>query len=1002
MFAIKDITKSLSFFEKKRFLKFANFDKKKSTFPFFIMSNLNLQDLLNLEEDEEDGDFEYGEPEKDDDEEMDADEEKDDETNLETNEGQSLIPTDYDFDVNVDPTKVDEEGIFVSQDFSTNRFKFYVGFYPKKDGLLPFVFSHDIEKRACIDVDLKINETVYSIKDEEMNKEFPMIRQNECIGCEIKEPTTMHVHLHYIPNQNESRKYFGCVGLKNDGMTCYLNSLIQSLFHIRGFRKLVFNMNTKESEIPMALANLFCKMQTSSKPASTRRLTKSFGWQTEDLFEQQDVQELMRILLDRLDNCSNNEASKMFKGVFNSYIRVPTKDYESSHTEPFYDISLSVKGIENIQDSIKQFFEPDRMEGDDQYEMEDKTKVDALKGFETLEDPPILCLHLRRFEYANGTMHKINSRFEFTKELDFGKSKYRLCSIIAHIGSVFGGHYCAFVFRDGRWLCFDDDSVYEIPENDAIDGNFGGEKHGFTAYVLFYSKIEVIDELIDCPEPEINENIIADIENHQKNREVSYTTDAEECQEGKYNKTQIPREGSLDEIKAVFAEVTGIDKDSVVLRTINSKDEIGGIVTDEDVQSLYKFFVSNTSDIPITAQFYVPGYELYTFKDFFVKDGSVITQVYQAICEKCNIECVPLVSYIFSSNGTLMETIGDEEITKYERIIFQVQIPNDNEEEAKRAEEASQKAAEHLEMKLFEAKENTPIDILGDEIDTKTADKFIELTENIIDVTFKHIITNENPIKLSLPHSLSYDNVIKCLAKKLEKEENAVMIFRLESIRKILKITHSTLSQMLENREYDEYDDELLYAVAPGPQTLYERSDITVMDEEGSLVERFELFLERGKQSLNDLRAAIAEKVGEPFHLYYSHGGIPSEPQGEERAEFNYKCIVQKGEGPKENEVAVKVIHIWSTNQLYDDENDGFVPYFINVDKEKPVSEIMNEISEKTKQETVLVKGTSRRIDVVDNNNFKAADISEMFIARVTVVDLSCFLGSSTPLHMNK
>ena len=40
----------------------------------------------------------------------------------------------------------------------------------------------------------------------------------------------------------------------------------------------------------------------SDKSVGTKKLTKSFGWDTVDVFMQHDVQELSRVLLDNLEN----------------------------------------------------------------------------------------------------------------------------------------------------------------------------------------------------------------------------------------------------------------------------------------------------------------------------------------------------------------------------------------------------------------------------------------------------------------------------------------------------------------------------------------------------------------------------------------------------------------------------------------------------------------------------------------------------------------------------
>lgn len=63
----------------------------------------------------------------------------------------------------------------------------------------------------------------------------------------------------------DSKRETGFVGLKNQGATCYMNSLLQFLFNINHFRKAVYHMPTTEEDdptksIPLALQSLFYKV----------------------------------------------------------------------------------------------------------------------------------------------------------------------------------------------------------------------------------------------------------------------------------------------------------------------------------------------------------------------------------------------------------------------------------------------------------------------------------------------------------------------------------------------------------------------------------------------------------------------------------------------------------------------------------------------------------------------------------------------------------------------
>lgn len=88
-----------------------------------------------------------------------------------------------------------------------------------------------------------------------------------------------------------------------------MNSVIQTLFMTPEFRKSVYDWKynpeihgTKESSIPYQLQKLFAELQLSRLDyVDTRSLTKSFGWTSQQSFEQQDIQEFFRVLFEAIE-----------------------------------------------------------------------------------------------------------------------------------------------------------------------------------------------------------------------------------------------------------------------------------------------------------------------------------------------------------------------------------------------------------------------------------------------------------------------------------------------------------------------------------------------------------------------------------------------------------------------------------------------------------------------------------------------------------------------------
>jgi len=245
----------------------------------------------------------------------------------------------------------------------------------------------------------------------------------------------------------------------------------------------------------------------------TNELTKSFGWETRHIFEQQDVQELSRKLMERMEEKmkgtqAENALANLFSGKVRSYVSCINVDYKSQRVEDFWDVQLNVFEQENLEGSFKDYIMVETMDGENQYHAGDVFKLqDARKGeiFESF--PDVLHLQLKRFQYDMNAdaMMKVNSRYEFPETFDAApyladdadKSEtyiYQLHSVLVHSGDLNAGHYYAFIrpTRDGWFYKFDDDKVTKATMREVLEDNFGGPYPAVNGQVPMNNKGEPI------------------------------------------------------------------------------------------------------------------------------------------------------------------------------------------------------------------------------------------------------------------------------------------------------------------------------------------------------------------------------------------------------------------------------------------------------------------------------------------------------------------------------
>jgi ubiquitin carboxyl-terminal hydrolase 7 len=203
---------------------------------------------------------------------------------------------------------------------------------------------------------------------------------------------------------------------------------------------------------------------------------------------------------------------------------------------------MQIRDCPTLEDSINQYIAYETLDGANQWDADEHGKQEARMGREFLEFPPILQLHLRRFEYDYDLDRnaKVNAKFEFPTEIDLApflaqtadRSRshvYELYGVLVHAGDVSFGHYYAYLrtTTGPQWYEFNDEWVKKVKPEKAIQSNFGGTvkaapgawylnkrtyENAASAYILVYIRRsdaqEIMRPLLDEEVPEHVRNSI--------------------------------------------------------------------------------------------------------------------------------------------------------------------------------------------------------------------------------------------------------------------------------------------------------------------------------------------------------------------------------------------------------------------------------------------------------------------------------------------------------------
>ncbi|XP_052606444.1 ubiquitin carboxyl-terminal hydrolase 40 isoform X1 [Peromyscus californicus insignis] len=280
-------------------------------------------------------------------------------------------------------------------------------------------------------------------------------------------------------------------GIRNQGGTCYLNSLLQTLHFTPEFREALFSLGPEELGsledkdkpdakvriIPLQLQRLFAQLLLlDQEAASTIDLTDSFGWTSEEEMRQHDVQELNRILFSALETSlvgtsGHDLINRLYHGTIVNQIICKECKNISEKQEDFLDLTVAVKNVSGLEDALwNMYVEEEVFDCDNLYHCGTCDRlVKAAKSAKLRKLPPFLTISLLRFnfDFVKCERYKETSCYTFPlrinlkpfceqSELDDTEYMYDLFSVIIHKGGCYGGHYHVYI-KDvdhlGNWQC---------------------------------------------------------------------------------------------------------------------------------------------------------------------------------------------------------------------------------------------------------------------------------------------------------------------------------------------------------------------------------------------------------------------------------------------------------------------------------------------------------------------------------------------------------------------
>ena len=270
-------------------------------------------------------------------------------------------------------------------------------------------------------------------------------------------------------NQEEEKKEYNLssdiisnseIGLINENNFCYMNGILQILFHTKPFIDIFIkeikekNILKNQSKYPISTQFFYLINKINLitlSPSNERKIISPFYF-AQNFFrlsnnfkngEQDDAERFIRNFLELISNELNNCFSNLFYGIIQTQTYLQCGDLQSTQeNSEFLDIPIPVpKQNENfvILDYLySKFLKENKFSSNRKCNLCHKKKI-FIEKCKLIKFPIILILTIQRLIYNNYC--KSITHIEIPNNISLGNNIYELYAINIHSGSPYYGHY---------------------------------------------------------------------------------------------------------------------------------------------------------------------------------------------------------------------------------------------------------------------------------------------------------------------------------------------------------------------------------------------------------------------------------------------------------------------------------------------------------------------------------------------------------------------------------